>query len=328
MRSEQLGALDLPSDADPARPATPSTRTLFYLSLPIFLIAPLALWFNLAHYLVARPPVRVTAHRGNARTAPENTLSAVRKSIESGADYAEIDVQLTSDGVIMLLHDRDLKRVASDPRRIADVTYADVRKLDVGSWFGPAFAGERVPTLAEVIDLAKGKIKLNIELKFYSRDRQLARDVARLIRDKQFLGDCIITSLDFDALPVAQAEAPGVRTGLIIATALGDVSRLKLDAISVRAGALTNEMIRRAHRANKEVHVWSVKDPREMARLIQRGADNLITDDPDVAIRVRDEWESLSWSDKLVLTARLLLGIEERREDKKVEPGADWESEA
>jgi glycerophosphoryl diester phosphodiesterase len=255
-------------------------------------------------------------------------LSAVRKSIESGADYAEIDVQLTSDGVIMLLHDRDLKRVASDPRRIADVTYADVRKLDVGSWFGPAFAGERVPTLAEVIDLAKGKIKLNIELKFYSRDRQLARDVARLIRDKQFLGDCIITSLDFDALPVAQAEAPGVRTGLIIATALGDVSRLKLDAISVRAGALTNEMIRRAHRANKEVHVWSVKDPREMARLIQRGADNLITDDPDVAIRVRDEWESLSWSDKLVLTARLLLGIEERREDKKVEPGADWESEA
>src|SRR4029077_5001105 len=94
----------------------------------------------------------VIAHRGYSRAAPENTLSAFRKAIEVGADVAELDVQETADGVVVVNHDRDLMRVAGDPRRIADITFAEARKLDLGSRIGPECAGERIPTLAEAIE--------------------------------------------------------------------------------------------------------------------------------------------------------------------------------
>src|SRR5262245_66119900 len=122
------------------KPATPCNWRLAWLSLPLFLLAPLALWINMSRYVMDRPPVQVTAHRGHARAAPENTLSAMRKAIESGADYAEMDVHLTADGEVVLLHDRDLKRVAGVSRRLDELSFAEVRRLDVGSWFGPAFA--------------------------------------------------------------------------------------------------------------------------------------------------------------------------------------------
>src|SRR5262249_20771464 len=169
LRSEQPGAV--PPDAWETlrgieRPISPWNWRIAWLSLPLLLLAPLALWISPSRYMADRPVVEVTAHRGHARAAPENTLSAMRKAIESGADYAEMDVQLTSDGKIVLLHDRDLKRVAGDSRRLDELSYDEVRQLDVGRWFDPAFSGERVPTLAEVINLCRGKIRMNIELKF------------------------------------------------------------------------------------------------------------------------------------------------------------------
>src|SRR5262249_2835558 len=170
LRSQQMG----PGSPDrwetfggTEQPISPWNWRLAWLSLPLFLLAPLRLWIGLSRYLVERPPVKVTAQRGHARAAPENTLSAVRAAIASGADYAEVDVQQTADGVVVLLHDRDLKRVAGVSRRLDELSYDEVRRLDVGSWFSPAFAGERVPTLVEVIDLCRGRIRLNIELKFF-----------------------------------------------------------------------------------------------------------------------------------------------------------------
>src|SRR5262249_25010278 len=154
--------------------------------------------------------------------------------IESGADYAEMDVQLTSDGKVVLLHDRDLKRVAGLSKRLDERTYEEVRKLDVGSWFDPAFSGERVPTLTEVIDLCRNKIKLNIEMKFFGSDRQLAGKVADIIRAQNFESECVVTSLNNDALRDAKRQNPGLRTGLTVAHALGDVSRLTVDVLSVR----------------------------------------------------------------------------------------------
>src|SRR5262249_23806418 len=141
---------------------------------------------DLPRHLVAQSLVQVTAHRGHSRAAPENTLSAIRKAIASGADYAEVDVQQTADGVVVLLHDSDLKRWAGDPRRVGELPFDEVRKLDVGNWFGPAFVGERVPTLAEVIGLYRGRIKLNVELKVYGPDQRLALEVARLLREHDF----------------------------------------------------------------------------------------------------------------------------------------------
>jgi glycerophosphoryl diester phosphodiesterase len=313
VRTEQLG-LSHPNKWATApgagKQAPPWNWTLALVSIPIFLLAPLALWIDLSRYSASRPLGRVTAHRGHSVAAPENTLSAVRKAIECGADYAEVDVHLTADGVVVLLHDRDLMRVAGDPRRLENLTYDEVRKLDVGSWFDPSFAGERVPTLAEVIELARGRIKLNIELKFFGPDRRLAREAARVVREQDFESDCLVTSFAHDALVEVKQHNPRLRSGLIIAHALGDVSRLEVDAFSIRADFLSDDILRAARRHGREVHVWTVNDPRQMSRLIKRGVDNLITNEPEQAIRVRDEWEHLTGTERLLLASRVLLGLD------------------
>src|SRR5215470_1666143 len=128
-----------------------------------------------------------------------------------------MDVQQTADGVVVLLHDRDLRRVAGVSRRLDELSYDEVRQLDMGSWFDPAFAGERVPTLADVIGLCRGKIRLNIELKFFGPDRRLAPKVADIVRELDFESECLVTSLNYDALLEAKLRNPRLRTGLTVA---------------------------------------------------------------------------------------------------------------
>jgi glycerophosphoryl diester phosphodiesterase len=313
LRGEQLGlglSETCPKGAGSEQPVSPWSRRLAWLSLPLFLLAPLAIWFSLAAYKADRPMVQVTAHRGAARAAPENTLSAMRKAIEIGANYIEMDVQQTADGVVVLLHDRDLKRVAGVSRRLNELSYHEVRELDVGSWFAPAFAGEHVPRLVEVFDLCRGKIRLNIEMKFFGPDRRLTQAVAQMVRDRALESECIVTSLNYGALVLARQHNPRLRTGLIVASALGDLSLLDVDVLSVRADFLSDDLIRAAHRSGREVHVWTVNDAAMMRRFIMRGVDNIITSDPELAIRVRNEWATSTESQRLLLSSQVLLGIE------------------
>src|SRR5581483_8432269 len=154
------------------------------------------------------------------------------------------------------------------------------------------------------------KIKLNIEMKYFGPDQGLAEAVARLLVARNFESDCVITSFNYDALATAKRHDPRLRTGLIVAQVLGDVSRLEVDALSVQAGSLTDEMLRGAHRAGREVHVWTVTEPREMTRMMSRGVDNLITNDPDLAIQVRAEWAGMTGAERLLVASRLVLGLD------------------
>jgi glycerophosphoryl diester phosphodiesterase len=134
--------------------------------------------------------------------------------------------------------------------------------------------------------------------------------VARLVREQDLESDCLITSFDYDALLEVKRHNPRLRTGLIVAHALGDVGRLQVEVLSVRADWLSDDVLRAAHRRGQEVHVWTVNDPRQMAQWIKSGVDNIITSDPDPAIRARDEWAQLTGAERLVLASRLLLGLE------------------
>lgn len=309
VRTEHVGIL-IPDRSAVENPSPARVRAFALLSIGSALFAPLALWTDLSRQASNRPLVRVTAHRGHSLAAPENTLSAVRKAIESGADYVEIDVQRTADGTVVLLHDRDLKRVAGVSRSLRELTLDEVQKLDVGSFFSPSFAGEQVPTLADVIQLSRGRAKLNIELKYYGPDPQLAGEVERIVREQDFESDSLVTSFNSDALSDLRRRNPRIRTGLTIAHALGDVSRLDGEVLSVRADWLSDDVLRSAHRAGKEVHVWTVNDDRQMTRLMKRGVDNIITDDPDLLVRVRAGWTSLTPGERLLLASRLLLGLD------------------
>jgi glycerophosphoryl diester phosphodiesterase len=281
--------------------------TFAFLAMAI----PAGIWAELSNMSAPLPDVMITAHRGHARAAPENTLSAIGRAIDSGADYAEIDVQRTADGVIVLLHDSDLMRVAGDPRRLDRLTLEEVRQLDVGRWFSPEFSGERVPTLDEAVELSRGKIKLNVELKIPGgADVSLAREVANSLRRKQFTSDCLVTSFRYDALEEVRQVAPELRTGLIVAHSVGDLSRLEIDAISVRADHLSAQVLHSAEREGMETHVWTVNDSRQITRFLLRGVDNLITSDPDLALNIRRELTEASSLERMILAARVLLQLD------------------
>ena len=113
--------------------------------------------------LVEREPVQITGHRGSSLHTPENSLAAIRQAIADSADFAEIDVQETSDGQVVVVHDADLARLAGVARKVREMTFDEVRAVDIGTPVGPQFAGEKVPTLDEVLEAAKGKIGVNIE---------------------------------------------------------------------------------------------------------------------------------------------------------------------
>jgi glycerophosphoryl diester phosphodiesterase len=298
------------ADSLEAAPALPSSnRRLVWLEWGAFAVVVAA---GVAYLALTVPfrltdRVEVTAHRGDARAAPENTLSAIQKAIDAGADWAEIDVQLTRDGEVILLHDDDLRRMTGEPRRPGELTLAQVQHLRLRRRFGQEFASERIPTLRQVIALARGRIKLNIELKFTGHDRTLARRVADLIRDEEFEDHCFVASLNYGGLLEAKQSNPRLRTAVIVTAALGDISQLEVDVLSVNARLATDGLIRTAHWLGKEVHVWTVNDRKRMRRLIERGADNIITDDPGQCREVIEEREELGDVQRLLLACRYLL---------------------
>jgi len=278
--------------------------------LVILAISAVAKWLELAHRNIVES-VKVTAHRGSSARAPENTLSAVRQAITDGADFAEIDVQTTADGELVVLHDGDLMRMAGDSRRLRDLTLSQAKELDVGKKFNGEFLGERIPTLAEVIRLSRGQIQLNIELKYNWPDPTLAGKVVELLRREAFLTNCIITSLDPAALTEVQRLAPELKVGQIVTASVGDVTRLPGQILSVNKRAATRRFIQQARTAGKEVHVWTLNKTGDMLLMIERGAHNLITDHPDVAVRLLRERAELSDAEKLALSLRALFGKEE-----------------
>jgi glycerophosphoryl diester phosphodiesterase len=255
--------------------------------------------------------IEITGHRGTKVRAPENTLSAVRDAIAEGADFAEIDVQTTADGVVVLLHDNDLMRVASLNRRLRDINYSELKDIDVGSWFAPEFSSERIPTLQEIIDLARGRIKLNIELKYTWPDPTLTQKVINIIRQNDFSSDCVVSSLDFSAVTEIKRSFPELTTGFIVFKAAGDLSRMEADFLSISAARATARLVRQLHRNGRSVHVWTVNDFNNVISMVERGVDNIITDHPRDVRRFIEEWQALSDSERIILMLRsLIVGIE------------------
>jgi glycerophosphoryl diester phosphodiesterase len=252
-------------------------------------------------------PVAVTAHRGSSKDAPENTLSAIRRAIKDGADFAEIDVQETADGLVVLLHDTDLMRIAGVNKKIWQLPYSEIKSLDAGSWFSSDFKGEHIPTLAQALELAHNKIKLNIELKFNGRDQQLVESVVKIIRDHKFDAQCVITSLNYDGLIKVKKLNPDLKTGFIIAKSIGNMFRVDTDFLSLASGIVNADVVAAARKRKMEVHVWTVNRPDGLSYFINLGVDNIITDYPAKLVAVINERASLNDVEKFLLVAADML---------------------
>ena len=222
--------------------------------------------------------IQITAHRGSSGKAPENTMAAMAKALDDLADYVEIDVQETKDGVVVLGHDDSLKRVSGINRPISFYTFEELQKIDVGTWFSADFQGERIPSLEETMEFCKGRIK---DLGSGSR---LPDKVAELIDKHQMREQCVVTSVRFSYLARIKELDPEIRTGYIISAAYGDYySSDDIDFISLRSSFVSERLVEAAHAKGKAVHAWTVNSKSEMERMKMLGVDNIITDYPVIA---------------------------------------------
>lgn len=239
--------------------------------------------------------LQISAHRGDSKEAPENTLAAIQSAIDCYADYAEIDVQLTKDGEVVLCHDSTLYRTAGVRKKVSDLTYAELLQYDVGAWFSDDFIGTRIPTLVEVLELTKGKIKLNIELKRIPKQRQLVEKVIALVEQYEFERQCVITSMSYEALRMVKELDDTIKTGYIMSLAYGNFyENNTIDFFSMKASIVNEEVVEKAHTLGKEVHCWTVNEKNEITRLSALGVDNIITDRPVYAQQVLYDVEKTS----------------------------------
>ncbi len=250
-----------------------------------------------------KPPI-VFAHRGASGTMPENTIEAFEEAVRMGATYLETDVQVTSDGVLVLAHDPHLGRTAGDTREIKDLAFAELRTIDAGAAFSPdggkthPFAGKgiRVPTLEEFLKKFKSS-RANIEVK--DGTPASARLVLDMLRKYKAEDRVLLASEQPQAGPYIRREAPHIPTSasrkevlsfLVKSAVCSCLPRaVPFDALQIPVSAqgitvVNKRLLAAAKRLGVQVHVWTINDTDEMMRLFALGADGIFTDFPKVGL--------------------------------------------
>ena len=225
-------------------------------------------------------PVIVIAHRGGARVAPENTLAALEQAIRDGAPIAEIDVQQLADGTLIVMHDSNFKRTAGEDVCVWDADAETLEELEVGSFFSDAYRGERIPTLEEMLACAKDRICLMIELKYTGQEEQLEERVLALLQTYDMVDECIIGSMNKGILQKVKELDPDVNT-VFIAHQLDeeDYDLDYADSYSIEGKNLDADMVDRIHYTGKSIYGWTANSSVGMSRIVNSGADGVVTDD-------------------------------------------------
>lgn len=235
----------------------------------------------------------VIAHRGASGVAPENTMAAFVQAFTLGADMIELDVHLSRDGEVVVIHDDTLERCTNGRGYVVDHTLAELKKLDAGSWFGAGFAGERVPSLDEVLLWAKDKIRVNIEIKIghlgpYSMDELADRTLAR-VEERGMVEQVLFSSFYPPALERIKAANSRAQVALLLNRPWRDVEEVILTpyaTLNCARDTLTREAVLAAQRRGFKLNVWTVNEEREMAWFLELAVDGIITNYPERLIKL------------------------------------------
>jgi glycerophosphoryl diester phosphodiesterase len=235
------------------------------------------------------------AHRGASGECPENTVVAFRRAIEQSAGMIECDLQLTADGHVVVCHDWTTDRTTGRPGRVSELTLAELRALDAGSWRGERYAGERVPTLEELLELALPRTQLNLELK--CRDgaesaHRLAMAVLAAVSRRDGLDSVIFSSFDAETLEAVRDVSPYAQIGILWSVPPFDLAwevARDLGAIALHPAAesATSEVVAQAHDHGLAVYVWTVNELDHMVDLVRRGVDGIFSDLPGRMLEAR-----------------------------------------
>jgi glycerophosphoryl diester phosphodiesterase len=289
------------------------TNTKTTLSVPLFAILLLTaaatsvisgIW--LLKDIPADTDTMIIAHRGAAGKAPENTLSSMRHAINDGTDWLEIDVQESVDGEVVVIHDSDFMKLANNKLKVWEGTLEEIQQIDVGSWFSSEFSDERVPTLYEVLALAKGKCRVLIELKYYGYDLQLEQLVVDIVEQSGMVDEVALMSLKYEGIKKIRALRPDWTIGLLSSKAVGKISDLDVDFLAINMATAKPAFIRRIQSTGKQVYVWTVNDQASMSRMIALGVDGLITDEPALAREVLIKNKDITPIERLLLHTAVL----------------------
>ncbi len=226
--------------------------------------------------------VRNIAHRGASGTFPENTLAAFRAAIELGAQMCELDVQLTRDRAVVVMHDDTVDRTTDGHGAVADLTLEELKRLDAGvRTKDGARRGERVPTLDEVFQAVAGRCALNVELK----EAGFEREVAAIMHKWHAAGDSMVSSFDWKALETMRSVEPEIRAGVLAEKGaekmIGAALRMRAYSVNPRFDMVTREFCDRAHQQGLVVLTWTVDAPELMRYLIDAGVDGIMTNYPE-----------------------------------------------
>lgn len=219
--------------------------------------------------------VLVIAHRGASAYEPENTLRAIKRALDLGADMVEIDVRATKDDHIVVIHDATVDRTTNGRGYVKDMTLEELKRLNAG-------LGERIPTLQEVISLIKGRANLVIEIKVPGIEEK----VFKIIDEHKIGEEVIVTSFHHPTLLRIKNLNARIRTGIIIASRPVRPVQLALDAKSdalfPKYTYLDLEMVEEAHKHGLAVYPWTVDDLKDAELLIGMGVDGIVTNKPDI----------------------------------------------
>lgn len=260
-----------------------TTKVVKDMQRKLILILAIILIMGLAGTAFGSAPI-ITAHRGASSLAPENTLAAVQKALELGVPWIEVDVHRTRDRVLVVLHDETVDRTTNGTGPINQLTYAEVAKLDAGSWFSPEFSGEPIPTLEEVLLACRGQATVLIELKGTLTERP----TIELVRELEMEDQVVIQSFDHIMVGKAKQRAPEIPAFILIRQDLTPQAMVNTalyygaNGIGVRHNFLTEELVEVAHENGLVVFPWTVDNPEDMLNYLQMGVDGIITNYPQV----------------------------------------------
>lgn len=233
------------------------------------------------------------AHRGASGHCPENTRAAFLRAIELGADMVELDCQVSRDGAVVVIHDDTLERTTSGRGRVRDHTLKELKALDAGAWFARGFAGEEILLLEEAIEILRGRVGLNLEIKGDDSPGRLEIQCVGIVRSLRFFADTVFSSFSPPRMRLVRDLADDARIGVLMenrrgawAEGLALAEDLAAEALHAERTMVDREHVGDAHRRGLEVRVWPVNRPEEMESLARMGVDGIFTDYPERLLRI------------------------------------------
>ena len=225
------------------------------------------------------------AHRGASGYAPENTFAAFRRAIALGAGFIETDLQLSRDARLVAIHDATVNRTTNGQGAVHDMTLAELRRLDAGSWFGSEFAGERIPTIEEILEFAnKHDVVFYLEMKpagSWGGEHALIS----ALREAGEIARTVVISFDPAILAGVRKIEPTLMTGLLFEGHIPDPLEKAIEIgarqLAVRGDLVTPRLLKEARARDLQVVCWTVNHPGHMRLLAQAGVDGIISDYPD-----------------------------------------------